>query len=266
MKLEELMAMIKAMDETKEQELEVEDAKLAMRLTHLSVIDTQSAMLFFAAMNFLNAYVKKPDADLHFHKRYLFKFDVTRVLEAILQNPINGVSIYLAPDVTYVNVGGLQFSFHNLEQTEILTTYQQSEKNNVQEWTGLRLQPAAKQVLDYALQEASPELKQRLKPVDPIFVFKALGDPIRFSIYRTLCKKEACACDILERFSITQPTLSHHMGKLVQSGLIIGRKDGIWMRYTVDPMVQDQIEALFTPTRGKIEDGLKKRMIYPVTL
>ena len=37
--------------------------------------------------------------------------------------------VYLAPDVTYVNVGGVQFSFHNLEQTEILTTYQQSEKN-----------------------------------------------------------------------------------------------------------------------------------------
>lgn len=266
MKLEELIATIKSIDETNDQVLEVEDAKLALRLSNLNVVDTQSVLLFFAAMNFLNAYVKKPDADPHYHKRYKFKNDVARVLESIVQYPITGVSVFKAPDVTYVSVGGLQFSFHNLEKAEILTSYQQSDKNIVQEWTGLRLQPAAKQVLDYALEKISLELKQRLKPVDPILVFKALGDPIRFSIYQTLCKKEACACDILEKFSITQPTLSHHMGKLVQSGLIIGRKDGIWMRYTVDPMVQDQIEELFTPTNGRKAFGVKKHSDYPVLL
>jgi ArsR family transcriptional regulator len=266
MKFEELIAMIKNIDETSDQVLDLEDAKLALRLSNLHVVDTQSALLFFAAMNFLNAYVKKPDADPHFHKRYMFKNDVARVLERLLQNPIDGVSVYLAPDVTYVSVGGLQFSFHNLDKTEILTSYQRSDKNIVQEWTGLRLQPAAKQVLDYALEEISPELKQRLKPVDPVLVFKALGDPIRFSIYQTLCKKESCACDILEKFSITQPTLSHHMGKLVQSGLIIGRKDGIWMRYSVDPMIQDQIEELFTPIGGKMGNEVKKPISHPVLL
>lgn len=266
MTLEELIETIRKLDEDVEMVLNQEDAKLALRMTHLTINDTQSALLFFAAMNFLNAYVKKPYADPHFHKRYMFKNDVARTLEVLITRPIEGVSIYLAQDVNYVSVGGLQFSFHNLEKTDILSQFKQSDKNIMQEWTGLRLQPAAKPVFDYALQEASAELKQRFEPVDPILVFKALGDPTRFSIYKSLAGKECCACDLLEKFSITQPTLSHHMGKLVQSGLIAARKDGIWMRYTVNPIAQDQIEELFEPLKENIGNKAKPIDKYPINL
>jgi len=45
---------------------------------------------------------------------------------------------------------------------------------------------------------------------------------------------ELCACKILEEFNITQPTLSYHMKILSESGLIDSRKDGVWMKYTIN--------------------------------
>ena len=45
---------------------------------------------------------------------------------------------------------------------------------------------------------------------------------------------ELCACDILEEFELTQPTLSYHMKILTDSGLVSARKDGLWTRYTLN--------------------------------
>ncbi len=65
-------------------------------------------------------------------------------------------------------------------------------------------------------------------------VFKALGDGTRLEIVQMLAKtEEMCACRILERFSISQPTLSHHMKVLMQCGLVEGRKEGKWMHYSL---------------------------------
>jgi len=65
-------------------------------------------------------------------------------------------------------------------------------------------------------------------------MMKALGDDTRIRIFDMLSQDELCACKILEEFSITQPTLSYHMKILCDSGLVAGRKDGIWMKYSVN--------------------------------
>ena len=65
-------------------------------------------------------------------------------------------------------------------------------------------------------------------------LFKALADTNRLMIVDMLSCKELCACRILEKFNITQPTLSHHMKILCDCGLVIGRKDGKWMYYSLD--------------------------------
>ena len=63
-------------------------------------------------------------------------------------------------------------------------------------------------------------------------VFKALSDPTRLQIYDMLSCGELCACKILERFQLTQPTLSHHMKVLCQVGLVEGRREGKWIHYS----------------------------------
>lgn len=65
-------------------------------------------------------------------------------------------------------------------------------------------------------------------------IFKALSDQNRLRIVSMLAGGEMCACKLLENLSVSQPTLSHHMGVLMRSGLVAGRKDGQWMHYSLD--------------------------------
>lgn len=64
---------------------------------------------------------------------------------------------------------------------------------------------------------------------------KVLGDPNRLKIIDLLSCGELCACEILEHFDFTQPTLSHHMKVLMDGGLVTARKEGLWNYYSLCP-------------------------------
>ena len=70
-------------------------------------------------------------------------------------------------------------------------------------------------------------------------VFKAFCDENRIMILQLLQGGEKCACKLLTEMNITQPTLSHHMKILCDSGIVKGRKEGKWMHYSIS---QDGIE------------------------
>lgn len=65
-------------------------------------------------------------------------------------------------------------------------------------------------------------------------IFKALSDPNRLKIIDMLSCGELCACNILEEFNITQPTLSHHMKILKELELVTIRREGKWMYYNLN--------------------------------
>ena len=64
-------------------------------------------------------------------------------------------------------------------------------------------------------------------------MFKAFADENRIQILELLRDGERCACRLLEEMKITQPTLSHHMKILCDSGIVVGRKEGKWMHYRI---------------------------------
>ena len=64
-------------------------------------------------------------------------------------------------------------------------------------------------------------------------VFKAFCDENRVKILQLLLDGEKCACKLLEEMNITQPTLSHHMRILIDSGIVSGRKEGKWTHYSL---------------------------------
>ena len=89
-------------------------------------------------------------------------------------------------------------------------------------------------------------------------IFKAFCDENRIRIIKLLATGEKCACRLLEEIDITQPTLSHHMKILCDSGIVVGRKEGKWMHYSISPegstLAMRCLQAL-TQTDGTKDDS-----------
>ena len=71
---------------------------------------------------------------------------------------------------------------------------------------------------------------------------KVISDPKRLRIIDMLSCDKLCACEILEKFDISQPTLSHDMGKLEEAGLVNSERDGKNTYYSLNKASLDEIE------------------------
>lgn len=94
-------------------------------------------------------------------------------------------------------------------------------------------------------------------------IFKALSDATRLEIVDMLSCGEMCACDILEFFQITQPTLSYHMKILTDCGVVVSRKEGLWMRYRINDelciALKEFIQQITTPQESCICHTMKNK-------
>jgi ArsR family transcriptional regulator len=70
-----------------------------------------------------------------------------------------------------------------------------------------------------------------------VAVFKALADATRLQIYGVIAARPEpiCVCDIVPRFKLRQPTISHHLRVLRDAGLVTMTRRGTWSYYAVDP-------------------------------
>ncbi|MCX4561590.1 ArsR/SmtB family transcription factor [Streptomyces phaeochromogenes] len=81
-------------------------------------------------------------------------------------------------------------------------------------------------------------------------MFKALGDPVRLRLFSKVAShpdNEACVCDIAD-VGVSQPTVSHHLKKLKEAGLLASERRGTWVYYRVEPSVLAAMGHLLTPT------------------
>jgi len=78
---------------------------------------------------------------------------------------------------------------------------------------------------------------------------KALSDPVRVQIVDVLRRQagEVCVCDLQPLFAISQPTLSHHLKKLRDAGLVGVVRRGQWAYYYVQPSALDPLSAWLAP-------------------
>ena len=65
-------------------------------------------------------------------------------------------------------------------------------------------------------------------------ILKAISDPKRLRIVDMLSCGELCACEILEAFHITQPTLSHDMKVLIEAKVVNDRSEGKNIYYSLN--------------------------------
>jgi ArsR family transcriptional regulator, arsenate/arsenite/antimonite-responsive transcriptional repressor len=76
-------------------------------------------------------------------------------------------------------------------------------------------------------------------------VAKALGDPIRLQLVDVLRKHagKVCVCELVPLFEISQPTLSHHLGKLRAAGIVDSERRGLWAYYYVIPGALEELSG-----------------------
>jgi ArsR family transcriptional regulator, arsenate/arsenite/antimonite-responsive transcriptional repressor len=75
--------------------------------------------------------------------------------------------------------------------------------------------------------------------------FKALSDPTRREILRLLKRREMSVGEIVDRFSMSQPSISRHLAVLRSAGLVTARREGQNVVYGLDTTVmQDVVRAL----------------------
>ena len=87
-----------------------------------------------------------------------------------------------------------------------------------------------------------------------IAVLKALADPTRLEMYRLIAGQPAglCACDIVERFDLAQPTIAHHLKVLRDAGLVTVSRRGIWAYYAADPQGQAILQETLLVLGGRV--------------
>jgi ArsR family transcriptional regulator len=75
--------------------------------------------------------------------------------------------------------------------------------------------------------------------------YKALGDPTRVQILHILAAaaEPVCVCDFTAAFDLGQPTISHHLGKLREVGIVTSFKHGIWVFYQLNPDMSSTARA-----------------------
>ena len=78
-------------------------------------------------------------------------------------------------------------------------------------------------------------------------LFKALGDPARVRIVNLLASADGgplCVCNLVEPLGLSQPTVSHHMKKLLDAGLVDREQRGKWAYFTLNRDAVEQLSAV----------------------
>ena len=86
-------------------------------------------------------------------------------------------------------------------------------------------------------------------------VFKALADPARVKLLSLIAASEtgeACVCDLTAPLGLRQPTVSHHMKMLVDTGLVSREQRGKWAYCRVNVNALDRVARLIAGTRGSV--------------
>ena len=77
--------------------------------------------------------------------------------------------------------------------------------------------------------------------------FKALGDPVRLRLLSLIAARagaEVCVCELTDAFTVSGPTISHHLKVLREAGLIDGERRGTWVYYWIVPGRLAQLSQL----------------------
>jgi ArsR family transcriptional regulator len=79
------------------------------------------------------------------------------------------------------------------------------------------------------------KIRSRLPQPQTKTIFRALSDRTRLRILNLLGDGELCVCHLVAVLDVPQPTASRHLAYLRKAGLVVARKEGLWMHYRLAP-------------------------------
>ena len=129
--------------------IELVNVKEALNnIDFMSLQTPDDYFLFFASLNLINAYIKQDNAEESISKSYSFKQHVSKGIEAILTWQPEGIKCFYDKNLAIINIEGLQFSFHNVEISNLMIDKKDSLEAIT--WEGIRLQPVANLIFEFA--------------------------------------------------------------------------------------------------------------------
>jgi ArsR family transcriptional regulator len=102
-------------------------------------------------------------------------------------------------------------------------------------------------LVDCAPTESSRPLA-REKAENIASLLRAVSDPTRLQILALISQadqKEACVCNMTKPLGLSQPTISHHLKKLAEAGLINRERRGTWVWYSLNKERWQEVAGIF---------------------
>lgn len=88
-----------------------------------------------------------------------------------------------------------------------------------------------------------------IKNIEPIELFKQLADVTRLRCLVLLQSEgELCVCELIHAMGDSQPKISRHLAQLRKSGLVVDRKEGVWVHYRLNPELPAWVNTVLAET------------------
>ena len=87
-------------------------------------------------------------------------------------------------------------------------------------------------------------------------IFKALSEEIRLQMMAMLLwEGELCVCDFEHVLRVTQSKASRHLRYLLNAGLLVDRREGVWVHYRITPELQPEAKSIVDACQSILNPG-----------
>ena len=111
------------------------------------------------------------------------------------------------------------------------------------------------------------ERREALRVRELVDIFKALADETRLQILALLLERgELCVCDIVGVLDITQSKASRHLRYLFNSGLLMDRRDGVWIHYRISSELSPEARTILDTFQHTLDGPGKQELLNRLDL
>ena len=97
--------------------------------------------------------------------------------------------------------------------------------------------------------------RMTIEHIEPIELFKQLADATRLRTLLLLQSEgELCVCELIYSMGDSQPKISRHLATLRKSGLVVDRKEGVWVHYRLNPDLPGWINTVLAETLNAVTE------------